>query len=232
MASKRTKNSVNKRRILLVEDHPIVAVGLKEMIRGNKGLEISGQATGLTDVLSQLKTCWPDLLILDFDLKSGDGFEIIRSLVEKCPNLPILVISGHDEELFANKILRAGAMGYIMKRSTTDELLKAIRAVLDDEIYLSTDLMKKFLKSHFAPRSQESIKAELSLRELEVFQLIGQGLTMKQMAAKLHLSIKTVETHRDHIRQKLDLEDAAAVRRLACNVKNNHRIRHRFGSRA
>lgn len=167
--------------------------------------------------MKAIETLKPNLAIVDISLKSGSGLDLIKSLQQRFPKLPILVLSMHDESLYAERVLRAGARGYITKQEATEKLITAIRRVLDGEIYLNEKVTSKILSrvTGTSPAKNLSPINRLSDRELEVFQLIGQGHGTREIAELLHLSIKTVETYREHIKEKLKLKDATALVRYA-----------------
>lgn len=204
-------------RIMVVDDHPIVRQGLSQLIGSEPGLEVCGEASDAAEALKLLAETKPDLIIVDISLNSGNGIELIKQIKVRDENVRMLVSSMHDESLFAERALRAGAMGYINKAETTDKVFDAIHQVLAGKIYLSDRMTDRMLCR--AIGSEEHMTGSpidsLSDRELEVFELIGQGLTTRQIAAKLHLSPKTVETYRENIKSKLNLNNATELTRHA-----------------
>lgn len=204
-------------RIMVVDDHPIVRQGLSQLIGSEPGLEVCGEASDAAEALKLLAETKPDLIIVDISLNSGNGIELIKQIKVRDENVRMLVSSMHDESLFAERALRAGAMGYINKAETTDKVFDAIHQVLAGKIYLSARMTDRMLCR--AIGSEEHMTGSpidsLSDRELEVFELIGQGLTTRQIAAKLHLSPKTVETYRENIKSKLNLNNATELTRHA-----------------
>ena len=204
-------------RIMVVDDHPIVRQGLTQLISSEQGLEVCAEASDAAEALKLLAETRPDLIIVDISLNSGNGIELIKQIKVRDENVRMLVSSMHDESLFAERALRAGAMGYINKAETTDKVFDAIRQVLAGKIYLSARMTDRMLCR--AIGSEEHLSGSpidsLSDRELEVFELIGQGLTTRQIAAKLHLSPKTVETYRENIKSKLNLNNATELTRHA-----------------
>jgi DNA-binding NarL/FixJ family response regulator len=211
-----------KRRILLVDDHPIVRQGLEEMINQQDDLNVCGTAENVHTALTQIEKIKPDLVVLDISLQGNSGLELLKDIKVRYPDLPVLMLSMHDENLYAMRAIRAGARGYLMKHESTDQLLVAIRQVLDGEIHLSKDLERKML-NHFAGRGGKQAGSpieSLSDRELQVFTLIGQGFGTRQIADKLHLSIKTVESHRAHIKEKLNLSTATELLQHAIQWQN------------
>lgn len=205
MAGKKTR-----RTILLVDDHPIVRQGLMQMIDHERDLSVCGTAEDSQQALDQVAALQPDLVLLDISLKGCNGIELLKNIKVRYPRLMVLMLSMHDESLYAVRALRAGAVGYVMKQEATERVLTAIRQVLNGEIYLSEKMEKKMMQQLVGGRSARtgSPLEDLSDRELEVFGLIGQGHGTRQIAEQLHLSIKTVESHRAHIKEKLNLKNA------------------------
>ena len=201
--------TTRRARILLVDDHPLVRERLAEIINREKDLTLCGEAEDRHQALSAIKTCHPQLVIVDITLKSSDGIELIRDICARWPALLTLVVSMHDESLYAERALRAGARGYITKQEATRSILSAIRRVLAGQIYLNEKISSRILSRLATPaRSAVSSPAELLAdRELQVFELTGRGLNTRQIAARLHLGVKTIETYRSRIREKLDLKD-------------------------
>jgi DNA-binding NarL/FixJ family response regulator len=211
MAQIAAKN--RKHRILLVDDHPIVRQGLSEMINQERDLQVCGTAEDVHRALDALENIRPDLVIADISLKGSNGIELLKNIKVRFPRTLVLVLSMHDESLYAVRALRAGAAGYIMKQEATDKVLTAIRQVLSGEIYLSERMEKKMMHQLVGGRAARtgSPIEDLSDRELEVFGLIGQGHGTRQIAEELHLSIKTIESHRAHIKEKLNLRNATEL---------------------
>jgi DNA-binding NarL/FixJ family response regulator len=207
---------VAKYRILIVDDHPIVRRGLSDILAEQPDLEICGEACDVAEALQLVEMGQPDLMLIDLSLRSGHGIELVEQIKSQFDTVKMLVASMHDELLFAERCLRAGAMGYIAKMESGENLLKAIRQVLRGEIYLSPRMSSRLL--HLA-RGSKSIDEDpvgsLSNRELEVYEMIGQGLTIRQIAGKLQLSPKTIETHREKVKGKLNLRNSAELGRRA-----------------
>ena len=203
-------------RILVVDDHPVVRLGIRQIIAAEPGLSVCGEAESATKALELAKSSRADLAIVDLSLGDGSGLDLIRSLRETTPKLKVLVLSMHDEALFADRVLRAGAHGYIMKQEAIDGLVHAIQEVLAGRRFVSTRMSQVILEriGHDAPTSGDRL-ANLTDRELEVFELIGRGLNTATIADRLEISIKTVETYRSNIRTKLDLKDATELIRYA-----------------
>jgi DNA-binding NarL/FixJ family response regulator len=208
MAAKKSKS-----RILLVDDHPIVRQGLAELIDHEKDLAVCGVADDVHKALDQIGTLAPDLVIVDISLRGSNGIELLKNIKVRYPKQSVLMLSMHDESLYAVRALRAGAAGYVMKQEATEKVLTAIRQVLNGEIYLSERMEKKMMHQLVGGRAARtgSPLEDLSDRELEVFNLIGQGHGTRQIAEELHLSIKTIESHRAHIKEKLNLKNATEL---------------------
>lgn len=206
-----------RNNILIVDDHPIVREGLALVIDEEPDLRVAAQAGDRAGALRDIDKLNPDLVIVDLTLKSGSGLELIKDIRQRWPHLPMLALSMHDEKVYAERVLRAGAKGYIMKYEGPDKILSAIRKVLSGQIYLSESMSDKLLGSMVGHRQQlqgPNID-RLSDRELEVFQLMGDGYGTRETAERLHLSIKTIETYRAHIKEKLDFGDASEMLRWA-----------------
>jgi DNA-binding NarL/FixJ family response regulator len=197
-----------RKRILIVDDHPMTRSGLVHLISNQPDLEVCGEAENAAKALSTLNACEPDLALIDITLPDKSGLELIKDLKAIHPQLPILVISMHDESLYAERVLRAGARGYIAKREGGEKLLEAIRRVASGYIYLSETMSGLILELFCGgqPRQERSYIQDLSDREFEVFELIGAGLSTREIAAKLHLSAKTVQAHRANVKQKLNIK--------------------------
>jgi DNA-binding NarL/FixJ family response regulator len=207
-----------KKKVLIVDDHPIGRQGLAQLIRQEPDLTVCGEADhgqGIADVVAELK---PDVMVLDLTLKDSSGIDIIKEMTPRFPNLPILVLSIHDESLYAERALRAGAKGYIMKEEAAEKVVTAVREVLKGEIYVGEKLKSRLLsKAIGTPKSGASPLEVLSDRELEVFRLLGQGFSTRRIAERFGRSIKTVEIYRANIKQKLGLKDAAEL--IHCAVR-------------
>jgi len=210
------KNLKAAKRILIVDDHPMMREGLAQLIEHEPDLCAACQADDAAQALNAIASCAPDLAVVDISLPGKSGLELIKDIHALHPSLPILVLSMHDESLYAERVLRAGGRGYIMKQEGGKKLMEAIRQVLNGQIYVSERISAKILEM-FSGRSTEthSPVEHLTDREFEVFQLIGQGQGTRQIAQHLHLSIKTVEVHRSNIKKKLQLNSGAEVIRYA-----------------
>ena len=203
-------------RVLLVDDHPIVRRGLALMIDAEADLAVCGEADGYEQAVAAVAGLAPDVAVVDISLAGRNGIDLVKELKTTTPNLPVLVLSMHDEALQAERALRAGAKGYIMKREATANVIGAIRHVLRGGVYVS-DRMSARLLGNLAdgPPGARSPVARLSDRELEIFNLIGQGLSPRVIAEQLGLSIKTVEAHRENIKGKLGLASSNELIRYA-----------------
>lgn len=209
---------MNPIKIFLVDDHPIVRDGLKLLINQQTDLTVCGEALDLKGALKGIAQSEPDLVITDITLKDSDGLELTRELKSLYPTLKIIVLSIHDESTYAERALCAGAQGYLMKEVVSDNIIEAIHAVChQQDIYVSHTIAKKLLHKIAGSKTVQPTHTteNLSNRELEIFKLIGQGHKASHIAKRLHISIKTVETYRARIKEKLELEDANALLQYA-----------------
>jgi DNA-binding NarL/FixJ family response regulator len=206
-----------RRRILLVDDHPFMRAGLGQLIDCQPDLVVGGEAGNPAEALQALARQQPNLILTDLTMPGRSGLEFIKDLRAAHPEVPILVVSMHDEAVYAERALRAGARGYIMKEAGGENLLGAIRQVLRGEVYVSHKMSARILEavSSRRPRGSSSPIEQLTDREFEVFQRIGQGKGTREIAAELHLSPKTVDVHRSHLKEKLGLADSTALIRHA-----------------
>lgn len=200
-----------KNRVLIIDDHVMVREGVAEIIRHESDLDVCGMATTANEGLEAVNKLKPDLVLVDITLPGKNGIEFIKDARAMQPELRILVMSMHDESLYADRVLRAGGRGYIRKQEGGDKLIEAIRRVLGGEIAVSEKMTSKLLEKFSGRKTMDSPLEGLSDRELEVFQLIGQGKTMQEIGDELHLSPKTVEVHRSRIREKLRISSAAEL---------------------
>jgi DNA-binding NarL/FixJ family response regulator len=204
-------------QILIVDDHPIVRHGLTQLINDEDGLNVCASAANGSEALEALKSSRPDLVIVDLSLGDESGLDLVKTLKTEHPDLPVLVLSMHDEAYYADRVLRAGAMGFIMKQEAAEQMISAIHQVLSGKVYLSEAMAASMLTRLVG---REVVRGgtpvdHLTDRELQVLQLIGKGLGTRQIAEKLHLSIKTVENHREHIKAKLKLRTSSELVRYA-----------------
>jgi DNA-binding NarL/FixJ family response regulator len=215
MATKAQKQQ--RFKVLVVDDHPIVRERLAELINQEPDLVVCGDAEDSNQAIKAVRELQPDLAIVDITLKDTYGIELIKHLREIMPKLPVLVLSMHEESLYAERALRAGARGYLNKQQATKQVIPAIRRVLAGEVYVSEAMAANILQKVAGGKSVEGSSPTdvLTDRELEVFQLLGQGQTVKQIAENLFLSVKTVEAHREHIKQKMHFKTSAELLRYA-----------------
>ncbi len=216
-ASSECEGIAGRRRVLLVDDHPIVRGGLAQLIEQEADLTVCGEASDAEQALEAVMTLRPDLAVIDLSLQGSSGLDLIKELQAREPALPLLVLSMHDEALFAERVLRAGARGYIMKQEAREKVIAAIRQVLRGELYFSehmTTLLLQTLSTGVADTGRTPL-SRLTDRELEVFYFISQGYSMRQIAEALNRSVKTAEAHRKNIMEKLSLDNAAQLTRYA-----------------
>jgi DNA-binding NarL/FixJ family response regulator len=205
------------KRIVLVDDHPLFRKGLQEMIHSDGTFAVCGEAGNAAEAMAVIRKLSPDMAIVDLSLPGANGIELIKNIRAEFPKVPILVLSMHDESLYAVRALRAGADGYVMKHEAMANVIHAIREVFNGRPYLSPAMAAQVI-TKFAHRQAEGetdAVDRLSDRELEILELIGKGHEVRQIAKLLHLSPKTVETHRAHIKDKLDLKNSREVARFA-----------------
>lgn len=206
-----------KVRILLVDDHAVVRFGLGQMINRQDDMVVCGEEETAAQALDAIGNLKPDLVVADISLKESSGLELMRNIKAQYPKMPMLVVSAHDESIYAEIAFRAGALGYLMKSEAVEKIINAIRRVLTGSIYVSETLASKML--HKQIRGQSSAIASpsesLSDRELEVFQLIGRWKGTRQIAQELHLSVKTIEYYREQIKRKLGLKNATELTQTA-----------------
>ena len=209
--------ALRKNHVVIVDDHPLVREALMQLIDRQPDLNWTGTAETTAEARRMVETLSPDLLILDLRLKSGDALDLIKTLRAEHPEVKVLVLSQDHELMFAERVLRSGACGYVMKENATEEILQAIQTVLTGEIYFSNRVgiaaVHRSLESKRLP-SSEGI-GRLSDRELQVLQFIGAGFSVSQIAKQFGVSVKTVETHRDNIKIKLNMESAAELHSFA-----------------
>jgi len=208
---------IQPRSVLIVDDHPIVRQGLSQLINAEDDLEVSGNAATVEEALQSLSESYPDVVIVDLSLAHSDGLELIKEIRSETRHLPVLVLSMHDENMYAERLISAGANGYIMKQAAADQLLIALRRVLAGGVYVSEHLgssMIERIAGNDLKRTSNPIE-RLSNRELQVLNLIGRGKTTREVAENLTLSVKTVESHRQRIKKKLNLQTSAQLVQFA-----------------
>ena len=214
---------MERRKILIVDDHPILRKGLGMVIDQEQDLVVIGEAEDVQGALEMIDTLNPDLVIVDLALPGVDGIELIKTMKLKYRDLPALVVSMHDESLFAERALRAGARGYIMKQEAVEKVLVAIRKVLNGEIFVSDKTTTKMIETLISgdAKGMSTPLDLLSNREMTVFRMIGQGFKTSQIADKLHLSVKTIESYRSHIKEKLKLPTGTDLMKCAIQWVQN-----------
>jgi len=220
--TRRSPDRRSRHTVLIVDDHPIVRQGLAQLIDQETDLQVCGQAEDAHEAMQAIGTLHPDMVIVDISLKDTSGMELIKDLKVQHPDLPVLTLSMHDEAVYGERALRAGAKGYIMKQEATEKVVTAIRRVLAGEVYVSDGMAAQMVSKIVGGGTKKtgSPVDRLSDRELEVFRLIGEGFSTREMAERLHLSIKTIETYRAHIKDKLGFQDANELLRSAIQWVN------------
>ncbi len=209
---KQAKEQRERKQIFVVDDHPVFREGLGVLVGREPDLAVCGEADNAASGLSAIERLKPDLVLADIGLQGKSGLELIKDIRAALPEMAVLVISMHDETLYAERVLRAGGRGYIMKQEGPEKMLQAIRQVLDGQIYLSSKMSIRILDAFSDRRAKtNSPIARLTDRELEILQLIGRGKDSHAIAELLHLSFKTVDTHRGHIKEKLELKNATEL---------------------
>jgi DNA-binding NarL/FixJ family response regulator len=208
--------SLVRKRVFIVDDHPIVRLGLAQVINRQPDLEVCGEAGDMAEAMRQIEATQPDIVVVDIALDGESGIELMEYIRERWPETKVLVSSAHDERVFAGRVLRAGAMGYISKREAIPKIAEALRQVLGGEVYLSPQMASSLLRRAATGRSLDQDPVEtLSDREIQVFEMIGQGMTTSEIAGKLTVSPKTVESYRKFIKTKLNLTTSAQLAQRA-----------------
>lgn len=220
------KTKTAAKRLFIVDDHPMMRSGLAQLIGAEPDLKVAGEAGTATEALDAILARPPDLVLLDISLPDKNGLELIKDLRALKPGLPVLVISMHDETIYAERVLRAGARGYLMKQEGGKKFLQAIRQVLGGRIYLSEKMSERILESFSGQATEPTVSPvrHLTDREFEIFQLIGQGKATGEIARQLHLSVKTVEVHRGNIKKKLGLKSATDLLRYAVRWAETEKV--------
>jgi DNA-binding NarL/FixJ family response regulator len=206
-------DSQAKSRVLIVDDHPIVRQGLKGLISQASDLMVCGEAETIFDALKAVEQLKPDIAVVDISLRGESGVDLIKDMRIRYPDLPVLILSMYDEAIYAERVLHAGARGYVTKEEAAENVLQAIRQVLKGQVFLSERMSAKMLSKLVGgrPQTQGLFVDRLSDRELQIFELIGRGMSTRVIAETLHLSIKTVESHRANIKEKLQIESATEL---------------------
>ena len=207
------RKAATRKRVLIVDDHPVLRRGVVEMLAQEPDLTVCGEASDVHEALQAVEELKPDLVLVDITLKNSNGLELLKDLRTRWPNLPALVLSMHDETLYAERALRAGARGYVAKGEPPARVMQAVRQVLNGEVYVSERLASKLLYRlvNGQPGSGRFSVEALSDREFEVFRFIGEGRSTRDIAERLHLSVKTIESHRENIKRKLKLKNASEL---------------------
>jgi DNA-binding NarL/FixJ family response regulator len=208
--------SQKARRIVIVDDHPLFRKGLEQLINSSDdAFTICGEAGDAAEGMTVIRQLKPDLVIVDLSLPGANGIELIKNIRAEFAKLPVLTLSMHDESRYALRALRAGAQGYVMKQEALENVISAIREILAGRPYLSQEMSAKFITNFATGTGEANPTDKLSDRELEILELIGKGRDVREIAKALHISAKTVETHRAHIKEKLNLKNARQVARFA-----------------
>jgi DNA-binding NarL/FixJ family response regulator len=208
--------SIKEKRIVIVDDHPLFRKGLEQLINSSDdAFTICGEAGDAAEGMTVIRRLKPDLVIVDLSLPGANGIELVKNIRAEFGKLPVLILSMHDESLYALRALRAGAQGYVMKQEALQNVIGAIREVLAGRPYLSQEMSAKLITNFASGSDQSNPTDKLSDRELEILELIGKGRDVREIARALHISAKTVETHRAHIKEKLNLKNARQVARFA-----------------
>ena len=215
MRGKSPKTELIKKRILIVDDHPMMRDGLRQLIANEADLEVVGEADDAAQALEEAEKLKPDLAIVDITLRSSNGLDLIKDLHIRSPRTAVLVLSMHDESLYAERVLRAGGRGYIMKQEGGKRIIEGIRQVANGHTYVSLAVSARIVDALSGNNRDKAAVEQLTDREFEVFQLIGQGLSTKEMADKLRVSVKTIEVHRVNIKEKLNTPTAPDLIRYA-----------------
>lgn len=205
--------------VLIVDDHPVVREGIRSLLERDGEFAVIAEASDRTEALAAIDAAVPDVALVDVALRGADGLDLTRTLQSRHPRLPILIVSMHDEALYAERALHAGARGYLMKDAMADTIVHAVRKVLQGEIFVSERITQRLLRAATRSGAQQpqSPVDSLSDRELEVLRHVGEGMGTRAIARAMHLSVKTIETHRAHLKEKLALADANELLRYAAN---------------
>jgi DNA-binding NarL/FixJ family response regulator len=225
METKYATNAARKTRIFLVEDHPVVCEGLKLLIGGDAEISVCGSAGSIADAKIRIRELSPDLALIDITLGDGNGLDLIKELHQQNPKLLMMALSMHDESVYAERALRAGARGYVMKSEAMDTVRTAIHRVLAGEIYVSEKMVSRMLHKLATQRVPDQVSSvnALSDREFQVFSQIAEGVGPTEIARKLNVSVKTIETHREHIKDKLGLKSGSELTRFAMQWQTDRR---------
>jgi DNA-binding NarL/FixJ family response regulator len=214
----------NRKKIVLVDDHPVLRKGLARLIDSKEGFVVCGEASSAVDALEVIRAEKPHLAVVDIGLPGPSGIDLTKSIRAEFPDVPVLILSMHDDALYATRALRAGATGYIVKQDAIDNITTALQETLDGRRYLSPGIAEQLQTNGVGdePRSSHDLVDQLTDRELEIFHLIGKGSDVREIAEALNVSPKTVETHRTNIKEKLKLKNARQVARVALQWVTEH----------
>lgn len=212
-----------RQRVLIVDDHPIFRQGLAQLINMEANLLVCGEADKPSEVFEAVASCCPDIVLVDVSLQEGDGIELVKDLKARFPKLPTLLLSMHDESLYAERGILAGARGYVAKKEPSDVVIGAIRRVLAGEMHMSDRVSRRILERTLTSRQAPAASPveKLSDRELQVFRLVGEGSSTARIARQLHLSVSTIESYRTILKRKLGLKNAVELVRYAVNWVEN-----------
>lgn len=217
-AERQNVSNDNRRKVLIVDDHPLVREGLTDLINKEKDIVVCGWAKDIPQTIKAIEKLKPDVVTVDISLEKASGLDLMKDIKARFPGLPVLALSMHQESIFAERSIRAGAKGYITKQEATKKVITAIRKVLEGRLYLSETMKEKLVYSLIGNKDSDtgsSLTDRLTDRELEVFRLIGQGKATRQIAEQLCLSAKTIETYRSRIKEKLNLSSGSELLRCA-----------------
>lgn len=217
-AERQNISNENRRKVLIVDDHPLVREGLADLINKEKDIVVCGWAKDIPQTIKAIEKLKPDVVTVDISLENASGLDLMKDIKASFPGLPVLVLSMHQESIYAERAIRAGAKGYITKQEATKKVITAIRKVLEGRLYLSETMKEKLLYSLIGNDESDAGTSpidRLTDRELEVFRLIGQGKATRQIAEQLCLSAKTIETYRSRIKEKLNLSSGSELLRCA-----------------
>ena len=213
--SEKSVSSETKCRIVLIDDHPLIRQGLAQLLGTRPRLTVIGEADSAGAGMEMVRKHKPDLVILDLSLAKADGLEVVKQLKAELPRLPVLVISMHEESVYAERVLRAGARGYVMKKEPSEKIFQAIEQVLRGEIFVSERIKQDMLQFSATGKRISNEGGEpldhLTDREMQVFRLLGEGISTREIAERLHLSVKTIETYRENLKVKLNLPTGSAL---------------------
>jgi DNA-binding NarL/FixJ family response regulator len=212
-----TTPSTPHKRVLIVDDHPMTRYGIAQLLQREPGIEVCGESETASQALQVMKSLRPDLVLTDLTMPGKHGLEFIKDLRVMHPEVAVLVMSMHDEALYAERVLKAGGRGYVMKHAGGEELLQAVRRVLSGHIYLGDAMTREAVDAlaNRPPKRADPLLGQLTDREFHVFQCLGQGMTSREIGLQLHMSVKTVETHRRHLREKLKINTGPALIQFA-----------------